>query len=61
LRANLAGLSSPLILNLTEWNQLEEIIRLAAVFRWLDEHSGWLLRCARRAGFVEPCELDGRR
>src|SRR5271165_5286398 len=43
LRANLAGLSSPLILNLPEWNQPEEIIRLAAVFRWLDEHSGWLL------------------
>src|SRR5271166_4722253 len=43
LRANLAGLSSPLVLNLPEWNQPEEIIRLAAVFRWLDEHSGWLL------------------
>jgi tetratricopeptide (TPR) repeat protein len=43
LRANLAGLSSPLVLNLPEWNQSQEIIRLAAVFRWLDDHSGWLL------------------
>jgi hypothetical protein len=43
LRANLAELSSPPVLNLPEWNQLEEIVRLAAVFRWLREHSGWLL------------------
>ena len=43
LRANLAELCSPLVLNLPEWNQPEEIIRLAAVFRWLSEHSGWLL------------------
>jgi hypothetical protein len=43
LRANLAGLSSPLVLNLPEWNQPEGIIRLAAVFRWLSEHSSWLL------------------
>jgi len=43
LRANLAELCNPLVLNLPEWNQPEEIIRLAAVFRWLSEHSGWLL------------------
>jgi hypothetical protein len=43
LRANLAELCSPAVLNLPEWNQLEEIVRLAAVFCWLNEHSGWLL------------------
>ena len=43
LRANLAELCSPTVLNLPEWNQLEEIVRVAAVFRWLSEHSGWLL------------------
>jgi tetratricopeptide (TPR) repeat protein len=43
LRANLAELGNPSVLNLPEWNQPEEIIRLAAVFRWLSEHSGWLL------------------
>ena len=43
LRANLAELCNPPVLNLPEWNQPEEIIRLAAVFRWLSEHSGWLL------------------
>src|SRR5271166_4900942 len=43
LRANLAELCNPLVLYLPEWNQPEEIIRLAAVFRWLSEHSGWLL------------------
>jgi tetratricopeptide (TPR) repeat protein len=43
LRANLAELCNPLVLNLPEWNQSAEIVRLAAVFRWLSEHSGWLL------------------
>ena len=43
LRANLAELCNPSVLNLPEWNQPEEIVRLAAVFRWLSEHSGWLL------------------
>jgi hypothetical protein len=43
LRANLAELCNPPVLNLPEWNQPEEIICLAAVFRWLSEHSGWLL------------------
>ena len=43
LRANLAELCNPPVLNLPEWNQPEEIIRLAAAFRWLSEHSGWLL------------------
>ena len=33
----------PMILNLPEQNQPEEAARLAAVFRWLNEHSGWLL------------------
>jgi hypothetical protein len=28
---------------LPEWNQPEETSRLAAVFRWLSEHSGWVL------------------
>jgi hypothetical protein len=42
-RANLAELCNPLILNLPEWNQSAEFVRLAAVFRWLSEHSGWLL------------------
>jgi hypothetical protein len=43
LRVNLAELCSPAVLNLPEWNQLEEIVRLTAVFCWLSEHSGWLL------------------
>jgi len=43
LRSNFAELYSPPVLNLPEWNQLEEISRLSAVFRWLREHSGWLL------------------
>ncbi len=43
LRANLAELCNPPVLNLPEWNQPDEIVRLAAVFRWLREHSGWLL------------------
>jgi hypothetical protein len=43
LRANLAELCNPPVLNLAEWEQPEEIIRLAAVFRWLSEHPSWLL------------------
>ena len=43
LRANLSELCNPLVLNLREWNQPEEIGRLAAVFRWLSENPGWLL------------------
>jgi hypothetical protein len=43
LRANLAELCNPLVLNLPEWNQPKEINRFDAVFRWLSEHSYWLL------------------
>jgi hypothetical protein len=43
LHANLAELCNPLVLNLPEWNQPEEMSRLAAVLRWLSTHSGWLL------------------
>jgi hypothetical protein len=43
LLATLAKLCNPLVLNLPEWNQPEEIIRLAAVFRWLGQNPGWLL------------------
>jgi hypothetical protein len=43
LRANLAELCRPLVLNLPEWNQPEEMHRLVAVLRWLSEHTGWLL------------------
>ena len=43
LRRNLATLCNAEILNLPEQNQPEEAARLAAVFRWLNEHSGWLL------------------
>ena len=43
LRASIAELCEPLVLNLAEWNQPEEIIRLAAVFRWLTKNPGWLL------------------
>jgi hypothetical protein len=42
-RINLAALCNADILNLPERNQAEEAARLAAVFRWLNEHSGWLL------------------
>ena len=42
-RINLAALCNAEILNLPEQNQAEEAVRLAAVFRWLREHSGWLL------------------
>jgi hypothetical protein len=42
-RINLAALCNADILNLPEQNQAEEAARLAAVFRWLNEHSGWLL------------------
>jgi hypothetical protein len=48
LRSNLAKLCNPLVLNLPEWNQSEEIIRLAAVFRWLSENPGWLLISRQR-------------
>jgi tetratricopeptide (TPR) repeat protein len=41
--ANLAGLCSPLVLNLPEREAKEEDSRVAAVLRWLDEHPGWLL------------------
>ena len=40
---NLAVLCNPLVLNLPERNRPEETERLAAVFRWLSENSGWLL------------------
>jgi tetratricopeptide (TPR) repeat protein len=42
-RSNLAALCNAEILNLPERDQAEEAARLAAVFRWLNEHSGWLL------------------
>jgi hypothetical protein len=42
-RSNLAALCNADILNLPEQNKAEEAARLAAVFRWLNEHSGWLL------------------
>jgi uncharacterized membrane protein len=43
LRANLAGLCNPLVLNLPEQTQPEEAARVSAVFRWLGENPGWLL------------------
>jgi hypothetical protein len=42
-RINLAALCNAEVLNLPQQNQAEEAARLAAVFRWLGEHSGWLL------------------
>jgi tetratricopeptide (TPR) repeat protein len=42
-RIKLAALCNADILNLPEQNEAEEALRLAAVFRWLNEHSGWLL------------------
>jgi len=43
LRANLAKLTGPLVLNLTEHDAPEEDVRLAAALRWLREHPGWFL------------------
>ena len=43
LRHNLAGLSGPLVLNLSENNLPDEEVRLAATLRWLRERPGWLL------------------
>lgn len=43
LRANLAGLCNPLVLNLPGQTQPEEAARVSAVFRWLGENPGWLL------------------
>jgi tetratricopeptide (TPR) repeat protein len=43
LRANLARLCNPLVLNLPEQTQPEEAARVSAVFRWLGENPGWLL------------------
>ena len=42
-RSNLAALCNAEILNMPERDKPEEKERLAAVFRWLNEHSGWLL------------------
>jgi tetratricopeptide (TPR) repeat protein len=42
-RVNLAALCNAEILNLPEQHQAEESVRLTAVFRWLGEHSGWLV------------------
>jgi tetratricopeptide (TPR) repeat protein len=42
-RSNLAALCNGEILNLPEQNNAEEAARLAAVLRWLNEHTGWLL------------------
>jgi hypothetical protein len=42
-RSNLAALCNAEVLNLPERDKPEEKERLAAVFRWLGEHSGWLL------------------
>jgi len=42
-QSNLAALCNAEILNLPERDKPEEKERLAAVFRWLVEHSGWLL------------------
>ena len=42
-RINLAALCNAEVLNLPERDKPEEQERLAAVFRWLNEHSGWLL------------------
>jgi hypothetical protein len=42
-RSNLAALCNAEILNLPERDKPEEKELLAAVFRWLGEHSGWLL------------------
>jgi hypothetical protein len=43
LRANLAGLCNPLVLNLPEQTQPEEAARVSAVLRWLGENPGRLL------------------
>ena len=43
LRANLAGLCNPLVLNLPEHTRPEEAARMSAVLRWLGENPGWLL------------------
>ena len=42
-RTNLAALCNADLLNLPEQAQAEEAARVAAVFRWLGGHSGWLL------------------
>ena len=42
-QSNLAALCNAKILNLPERDKPEEKERLAAVFLWLNEHSGWLL------------------
>ena len=42
-RSNLAAFCNARILNLPEQNKAEEAAGLAAVCRWLNEHTGWLL------------------
>src|SRR5271166_2041390 len=43
LRANLAELCNPLVLNLQEQTQPEEAARVGAVLSWLGKNPGWLL------------------
>ena len=43
LHRNLAELTGPQVLNLTEQSATEEEVRVAAALRWLQAHPGWLL------------------
>ena len=43
LRRSISDLAAPAILNLPEWKNSEEEIRMAAVIRWFSENPGWLL------------------
>jgi tetratricopeptide (TPR) repeat protein len=43
LLTDLAALCDPQVLNLPEQARPEQAVRLAAVFRWLSSHPGWLL------------------
>lgn len=43
LQRNLAQLCGPLVLNLPEQNEKDQNIQSDAVFRWLQQHPGWLL------------------
>ncbi|HBC80346.1 MAG TPA: hypothetical protein DEO60_13125 [Bacteroidales bacterium] len=43
LRRSISELAAPAIINLNEWKNPEEEVRLAAVIRWFSENPGWLL------------------
>jgi hypothetical protein len=43
LRRSISELAAPAILNLNEWKNPEEEVRLASVIRWFSENPGWLL------------------